>query len=419
MYRFAGVVFLGMLGISLLLQGFVWEKKTVKIGALYSMEGRASQYGVDSLAAAQMAIDDVNSQGGAAGYKLELISEDDRSKADYAAQVAERFVTQEHVDFLFGVISSAVGISVSKVSKQYKKIFIGTDHASTLLTSDDFQPYYFRTSNNSFQSMAAAALYLKDIQKGHPWKKISYIGPDYAYGYSQYNELRYNLDRFKVDYKVSGVYWPKLYAPNYNLFVNNLLSDNPDVLVIGFWGGDTVAFLRAANLLGLLKNRIVILPDAGGNYETMSMAGDSLPLGLIMSARHHNNWPDTPRNHDYVQKFYQKNNRYPTYAAEGAYAGIMLIAKAIQKVGNPQDTEAILKAMEGMKLALPEDPVGFTSYIDPKTHQIVQMQAIGETVENKSFPPATRMLGNFRIYKAEDVIPPAGYKEKDYVKSMD
>ena len=87
---------------------------------------------------------------------------------------------QLEVHFLFGVVSSAVGLALTEVSKQNKKIFIGTDHASTQLTSDKFQPYYFRVSNNTFQSMATGALYLKELQQTKPWTTIAYIGPDYA-----------------------------------------------------------------------------------------------------------------------------------------------------------------------------------------------------------------------------------------------
>jgi len=83
----------------------------------------------------------------------------------------------------------------------------------------------------------------------------------------------------------------------------------------------------------------------------------------------------------------------------------------LEKVGNPNDTEALVKALEGMKIKLPEDPEGFTSYIDPATHQIVQVQAIGETIANDKFPPAKRMLGNWKVYKAEDLLPPKEYIE--------
>ena len=137
-----------------------------------------------------------------------------------------------------------------------------------------------------------------------------------------------------------------------------------------------------------------------------------MPLGLVLSARHHNNWPDTDLNKQYVQKFFQRTARYPTYAAEGAYAGVYAIAEAVKKVGNPDDTEALVKAFEGLKIKLPKDPDGFTSYIDPESHQIVEVQAIGVTVPDDKFPPAKRMLGEWKVYKAEDLLPPKDFRKK-------
>ena len=69
---------------------------------------------------------------------------------------------------------------------------------------DNFQPYYFRVANNTFQSMAAGALYLKELKAEKSWNKIAFIGPDYAYGHSQWDELKYNLERFGVAYEVVG-----------------------------------------------------------------------------------------------------------------------------------------------------------------------------------------------------------------------
>jgi branched-chain amino acid transport system substrate-binding protein len=387
------------------------DQKVIKIGAMYPMTGRAGLYGLDSVDAAEMAIEEINSKGGVAGYKLELINTDDKSKPDYAVMVAKRYIDQDKVHFLFGVVSSAVGLALTEVSKQNKKIFIGTDHASTQLTVDKFQPYYFRVSNNTFQSMAAGALYLKELKQTKPWETVAYIGPDYAYGHDQWDELRYNLDRMGIKYKVVGEYWPKLYAPDYTAFITSIIKDKPDVLVCGLWGGDTVAFIKQATPYGLFTKTLFCSPDAGGNYEVMSATGAELPLGLVLSARHHNNWPETQANKDYVQKFFKRTGRYPTYAAEGAYSGILAIAQAVEKVGNPDDTEALVKALEGMKIKLPEDPDDFTSYIDPATHQIVQVQAIGVTVANDQFPPAKRMLGNWKIYKAEELLPPKEYIE--------
>lgn len=385
------------------------DEKLIRVGAMYPMTGRAGLYGKDSVAAAEMAVDEINAKGVAGGYKIEVTFTDSKAKPAYAVRVANRYINEDKVHFLFGVVSSGVGLAVTEVSKQNKVIFIGTDHASTTLTVDNFQPYYFRVANNTFQSMAAGALYLKELAKTKPWKKIAFIGPDYSYGHSQFDEIKYNLDRFDVPYEVVGEYWPKVFAPDYSAYITSILKDKPDILIAGFWGGDTVAFIKQAKAYGLFEKTTYFHPDAGGNYELMSAMGSELPEGLILSARHHNNWPDTELNKKFVEEFHKRTGRYPTYAAEGAYAGIYAIAKAVEAVGNPDDTEALVKALEGMELKLPEDPEGFSSVIRPETHQITQMQAIGTTVANSDFPPAKVMLGNWKIYQGEDIIPPPEY----------
>ncbi len=390
----------------------VAQEKVIKIGSMFPMTGRPGQYGLDSVDAAEMAVEEINAKGGVAGYKLEFLNTDTKAKPDYAVRVTKRYITEDKVHFLFGVVSSAVGLAVTEVSKQYKKIFVATDHASTQLVTDKLQPYYFRVSNCTFQSMAAGALYLKELKQTKPWETIAYIGPDYAYGHDQWDELRFCLDRFGVKYKSVGEYWPKLSAPDYTAFITAIMKDKPDILVSGFWGGDTVAFIKQALPYGLFTKMLYFHPDAGGNYEVMQAMGSELPLGLVLSARHHNNWPDTELNREYVKKFHQRTSRYPTYAAEGAYAGVYAIAEAVKKVGNPDDTEALVKAFEGLKIKLPEDPSDFTSYIDPATHQVVQVQAIGVTVPNDKFPPAKVMLGDWKIYKAEDLMPPKEYRKK-------
>ena len=86
-----------------------------------------------------------------------------------------------------------------------------------------------------------------------------------------------------------------------------------------------------------------------------------------------------------------------------------MIAEAIRKVGNANDTEALVKALEGMKMALARRPARVSHPTSiPKTHQIVQVQAIGTTVKNDKYPPAKYMLGNWKIYPADKLWPNIG-----------
>ena len=221
---------------------------TIKIGALYPQTGRGGLYGQDSEAAINIAVAEVNAKGLPGGKKLEVKITDSQSKPAYAVTVAKRYITEDKVNFLFGVVSSGVALAVTEVSKEYKTIFVGTDHAATDLTANAFQKYYFRVSNNTYQSMMAGALYMKEMKGG---KKIAFIGPDYSYGKDQLAELKYSLDKLGVKYEVVKEFWPKLYEADYTSYINAIIAAKPDILVAGFWGGDTVAFIKQAKAYGL------------------------------------------------------------------------------------------------------------------------------------------------------------------------
>ncbi|KAB2916660.1 MAG: ABC transporter substrate-binding protein [Hyphomicrobiaceae bacterium] len=378
---------------------------TVEIGCMFPMTGRGALYGRDSVAAIDMAVEEINAAGGAAGRRLRVHHADSQSKPAFAVSIARRFIDETKVHFLCGVVSSSVGLAVSEVARERRTIFIGTDHASSRLTIENAHPYYFRVSNNAYQSMAAGALWLAELRRTRGWRTIAFIGPDYEYGRGMWADLRSKLDELKVEYHVVGDLWPKLYEPDFAAYITELKRLKPDVIINGHWGGDFVAFVRQAKALDLFGGSVFANFDAGGNYEVLAALGDEMPLGLVLSARHHVNWPDTERNRRFVEGFRARTGRYPSYAAEGAYAGIIAIAKAVRAVGNPDDKEGLIRALEGMELELPEDPVGFRSRIDPETHQIVQMQAIGVVVRESRYPPATTLLGNFQVYPAERLLP--------------
>jgi branched-chain amino acid transport system substrate-binding protein len=373
----------------------------IKIGCLYPMTGRGGRYGLDSKIAAEMAADEINAKGGVNGRKIELVFTDEQS-TDISVRTAERYITQDKVNFIMGVVSSAVGLAVTEVSKRHKVIFIGTDHASTALTIEKFQPYYFRVSNNTYQSMKAAYLYAKD----KPWKKYYVLGPDYEYGHRQWEDFWGHMSNAKKDLQVLGEAWPKLYEPDYTPYITAIMRAKPEVLVATTWGGDTVAFIKQAIPYGLFKQIQYFNCDAGGNYEVMEALGDSMPADLILSARHHLNWPDTEYNRRFVEEFRKRSGgKFPSYAAEGAYAGVLFVAEAVKAAGTAEDSDKLVKVMETLKIKLPEDPDGFTSYMRPIDHQIVQVQAIGVSEPNTKYPPAKFMLGKFQVFKAEDIIP--------------
>lgn len=374
------------------------------VGCLFPLAGRAAIYGRDSIAGMKLALADL-----AAGVppgtapKLRILVEDDRSKASVATRIAEDFISRDKVRFLCGVVSSGVAQAVSRVSRERKVIMIGTDHASSRLSIEDFHRHYFRVSNDTYTSMAAGARYLADLQKRNKWRRLAFIGPDYDYGHISWRDLEDALTSAGVRYDMVGHLWPRLYEPDYTAYIAALLAAKPDIVVTALWGGDFIAFLKQAVAAGLLEKTRLANFDTGGNYDVLVSLEDQIPTGLILSARHHNNWPETERNRKFVNDFYRLEGRFPTYAAEGAYAGIIAIGRAMLLAGRKAGNEQLIHALEGLHMVLPEDPDGHVSHIDAQTHQIVQAQAIGEVVPNSDFPPAKFMLGRWTVYRAEDL----------------
>lgn len=247
--------------------------------------------------------------------------------------------------------------------------------------------------------MLAGAKYIREHYSHHAAAlKIAFIGPDYDYGYQAWDDLRAFLAQEGVAFDVVGTYWPKLFETDYSVYLHELLTNDIDIVVSGHWGLDLVTFIKQANQADLFTKSQFMNFDAGGNYEVFAELGNDMPLGLVLSARHHLNWPETKANRWFVEEFHRRAGRYPSYAAQGAYSGIVAIVEAVSAAGGIADKVALKEAFETLSLSLPEDPEGFQSTMDPMTHQILQVQAIGKTELNSSFPPATVQLGQWSIY---------------------
>ncbi|MGM0571322.1 ABC transporter substrate-binding protein [Marinobacter sp.] len=379
------------------------DQADATVACMYPMTGRSASYGRDSIVAIRLALQELASDP--RSPSLRVIVDDSRSKASFAVRMAEDFLRNDNADILCGIVSSGVGMAVSRLARQRQVILIGTDHASSRAALEEGHDYYFRVSSDTWTSHAAGARYLKELQTENNWRKLAFLGPDYEYGRVAWRDLQQALALEGVRFEQTGTYWPRLYEPDYSLYIQSLLENPPDILVVGLWGGDFTAFLEQARTTRLFRHMRVANFDTGGDYETLVALGSEPPSGLILSARHHVNWPDTDRNHQFVQGFHDLSGRYPSYSAQGAYAGIVAIARAIRLAGDVSDTRAMITALEGLEVPLPKDPAGFTSYIDPQTHQIVQAQAIGTPVPDDRYPPAQVLLGEWRVYDAESLKP--------------
>lgn len=384
--------------------------KVAKIGVLFPMTGPTENTANWVKTAVEMAIEDVNNKGGAAGYRFEAVFADDRSKPFYAGRLAEKLITEEKVDFLMGTLSSEVAIRVSEISQKHKKLFIGTSPSSSTLGIEYFQPYWFNLRTSSFMSSAALAKFLKDLRATRDWYSIATIAPDYTFGHTVIEEIQHNLRRFKVDHRMNASFWPKLYTRDFDPFITAILRDKPDILVVELYSADLRTFFKQGNLRNLFENMVVCAFISGSHYDNFSALKDEVPLGMFVSGANFLNWPDTEEKRNLIERARQRGGgSYPSASFEEAYQAVRILATAVEKAGSPRDSDALAGILEKLHFKTSKNTEGTTSHIYPGTHEIAQAVIVGQVVEDKRFPPATRMPGNWRVYHPDELLPPMEY----------
>ena len=116
----------------------------LKIGVLSDFSSVYSDIGgMGNVEATKMAIEDFG--GSIFGKPIELVTADVLNKPDIAASIGRKWYENEGVDMIIDMPTSATALAVMELSKQYEKILIITDAASSDITGKSCSPYTART----------------------------------------------------------------------------------------------------------------------------------------------------------------------------------------------------------------------------------------------------------------------------------
>jgi len=128
----------------------------IVLGAAVSLTGKYSSNGVHTQNGYNMAVERINSMGGVKvggkTYKFEIIYYDDESNPKRAAQLAERLINQDGVEFMLGPYSSGLTKAMAPVTEKYGVPMVEANGASRSLFTKGYK-YLFAV-------LAPANLYL-------------------------------------------------------------------------------------------------------------------------------------------------------------------------------------------------------------------------------------------------------------------
>jgi branched-chain amino acid transport system substrate-binding protein len=360
-----------------------------KTGHITFMTGPANLLGEPGRKGHILAAEEINAEGGLLGKrKIETIVADEAAGTDANVKELRRMKLSENIDLFTGVISSGNTPALGPVAEELGVLTLFNDGCTDFLfdTAVPEPHYVFRVTNIQSADGITSA-----VGAARAWPEAMRVGsiqPDYSYGRNVHEHFMLAYQSLVPGAEAVSEAWPKLFTTDFTPHITKLLSDSPDVLICGLWGGDYVAFYKQALRYGLFdKMKVATTLAFGGAPHAI---GKDHPEGVLAGVHAnyfflHPNEGRWPINDTFVQRYYERWNEYPSFESDGAYTALYMLKAAVEKaillVGGWPEDDVIISQLEGMGI---NSPAGYV-YIRPDNHQGYKDAVIGLTMNDPRY----------------------------------
>ncbi len=172
----AGVCLLGAL--CFVQSGFAAAEssKPIKIGAIFSVTGPASNLGAPEEKTARMLVDKINASGGVNGRKLELVVKDSAGSPEKAVSFAKQLIEEEKVLAIIGPSTSGETLQIKGLCEENKMLLISCAAAETIV--NPVAKYVFKVAPKDSQ----AVVWIFRTMKGKGISKIGLLSSNDGFG---------------------------------------------------------------------------------------------------------------------------------------------------------------------------------------------------------------------------------------------
>lgn len=316
----------------------------------------------------EMAVDEINAAGGAAGRKIEVISRDDGANPGDAVRVAEELLSRERVDLLVGAFLSHIGLALTDFAKQKKIFFLASEPLTDKIVWQNGNRYTFRLRASTYMQTAML------VPEAASWKKKRWaiVYPNYEYGQSATASFKALLRARQPDVEFVVEQAPALGKVDAGAVVQALADAKPDAIFNVLFGADLAKFVREGNTRGLFKGREVV-SLLTGEPEYIDPLKEESPEGWLVTGYP---WDliNTPEHKAFVDAYQKRTKDYPRLGSVVGYASLKAVGAGISRAGSA-DTEKLIGAFRGLQFDSPFGKVLFR----PQDHQSTMGAYVGRT----------------------------------------
>jgi branched-chain amino acid transport system substrate-binding protein len=315
----------------------------VKIAGLAEMSGTGATAGTNFNNGVQLAVKEINAQGGFGGRPIAYSVNDTQTNPGNAKALAIKAIDDQAYLVIGPVFSGSILVSMTETRKAEVPNIIGGEAAAI---TQQGNPYVFRCSFTQAAAMPKVARYLKDSVKAKSVAVI-YVNNDFGKG---------GRDAIVKDLEAVGV---KVVADistdpgqvDFSGPVLKVKQSNADALFVYTNEEESARALRELRKQGYDKP--IVGESTLTNEKVIELAGDAANgvvahVGLTADA-------PNPTVQAFVKKYEAEYKSRPDHNAMKGYTG-MWAAKAVQDKLGKFDQKAFARAMHGAVISAKEYP---------------------------------------------------------------
>ncbi len=299
-----------------------------------------------------------------------LIYEDEANDPTVGAQKTQKFIEQDVVDVMMGIVATPIAYAVRNALDSAKMVFIETNAGGNALTrtTTDCKPackskYIFRASFSSWQISNPIGTYFA-TKKGV--KEAFTFVADYGFGTESAADFTNAFTA--AGGKVTGALKAPLGSADFLPFVTQLKNQPTKDIYSFFSGTDAINYIKAWSQLGMAAagyrmNGAGFLTEQDVLKEVKEQAAGAI-TSLFWAVT-----LDNAENKAFTDAYQKEYSLLPDVFAVQAWDGMQAVDTALQELkGDTSNKDAFIAALENVKFKSPRGDFEF----DKDTHNVIQ-----------------------------------------------
>jgi branched-chain amino acid transport system substrate-binding protein len=323
---------------------------TIKLGVAGPHSGDLASYGLPTVNAAKLVVENINAQGGVLGKQVELVVEDDVCKPEVATSTATKLVGDK-VDVVLGHICSGATKAALGIYKSANIVVMSPSATNPDLTQSGDYPNFFRTIASDDAQARKEIDFALDVLKV---KKIAVLHDkgDYGKGLAEFAKKFLEADPRAELVLYEGI-TPG--AVDYSAVVQKIKRNNADAVIFGGYHPE------ASKLVTQMRKKkmdTIFISDDGVKDDTFIKVAKEYAEGVYATGP-----KDVSQNPITVK--YREEHKAKFGSDAGAFfdeavSASLALLNAINNAGST-DYDAIVKALNTKSV---DTPVGNIKFDD-------------------------------------------------------